>query len=144
MSPKHRDYITKTLRFFSGRFFQRKNPSQSHSLRRAEYQLAVPLKLRVSAPLCGFVFQTPCTYAASRDTITPGRTQEKESLPRPWFGSGFTAPARKGWAFGNCTPPVFSCPGSLDAAFPHRLRQRLCYEITASLSPLRPFVKRDL
>ena len=128
-------------------FFCRKaakeNPSQSHSLRRADYQLAVPLKLRVSAPLCGFVFQTPCTYAASRKTITPSRVQEQESLPRPWSGAGFTASARKGWAFGNRSPPVFSFPGSLDAAFPRRLRHRLCYEITASLTPVCPFVKPD-
>lgn len=123
---------------------QKKRPSQSHSLRRAEFQLAVPLKLRPKTPLVGFVFQTPCAYAASRKTITPSRVQERESLPRPWFGAGFTASARKGWAFGNRSPPVSSNPGSLDAAFPRRLRHRLCYEITASLTPVRPFVKRDL
>ena len=123
---------------------QKKRPSQSHSLRRAEYQLAVPLKLRPRTPLCGFVFQTPGNLRGLTEDDYSRPRSGAGTLSRPWFGVGFTASARKGWAFGNRSPPVFSCPGSLDAAFPRRLRHRLCYEITASVSPVRPFVKRDL
>ena len=54
-------------------FSAKKSPPQSVlALRRAEFQLAVPLKLRIAAPLMRLVFQARCSDAASRKTISSG------------------------------------------------------------------------
>jgi hypothetical protein len=45
---------------------------------------------------------------------------------------------------GICLLPVFSFPGSLEAANPRRLRHRLWYEIDVSLSPKGSFVKQSI
>ena len=87
-------YLLPSSTFLLPHLRQKKRPSQSHSLRRAEYQLAVPLKLRPRTPLFGFVFQTPCAYAASRKTITPSRVQEQERFPA--LGSAPVSPLRLG------------------------------------------------
>ena len=95
----------------------KKSPPQSvFALRRADYQLAVPLKLRIAAPLMRLVFQACCSDAASRKTISSGFAAALSPL---FFarrkialdaGPGFTASARKGWACWEASAAGFQLP----------------------------------
>ena len=74
----------------------KKNPSQSCSLRRAEFQLAVPLKLRPKTPLVGFVFQTPGYLRGLTEDDYSQPLSSREGIASPPLGSAPVSPLRLG------------------------------------------------
>ena len=103
----------------------KKPAPQSFSLRRAENQLAVPLKLRIAAPLMKLVFQASRSHAASRKTISSGDSsafliERRLNSPRfHRFGSEGMG------AMGRFRRRFSAAPALWMRRVPRRLRHRL-------------------